>query len=167
MAGLGIGRYGGDVKEAFAVAGWRGWLMVSTWLVYPVAVKTALLPPRSIQFENWAQGLPVPYGFSERVLVDGELTALACLASLSLLMFFATVLFYRKAGFWFRLWPLVGLTVGFFGNLGWWIGTGHFDPVGALAGLSPLSLSVVIFALCEKLGRDFVFGKGAAGAQRI
>jgi hypothetical protein len=153
-----------ETKEAFATGGWRGGALVGTWLLYPVGVQMALHPWRSIQWQNYLQGLQVPYQFTMRQLVAGELSALFLLASLSLAMFLATILLYRKAGYWFRLWPLVGVTVGFFGNLGWWIATGHFDPLGALAGLAPLSLSVVIFAICEKQGREFVFGKDAKPA---
>jgi hypothetical protein len=158
------GRYFGDTKEAFSVGTWRGWWLITTWFLYPVAIQTVLHPSRSIQFLQYSQGLDVRYEFTTHQLVAGELAALAALASLSLSMFMATILLYRKAGFWFRTWPLVGVATGFFGNLGWWIATQNFDPVGALAGLSPLSLSVVIFAVCEWQGREFVFGKGAARA---
>jgi hypothetical protein len=165
-SGTGTGRYFGDVKEAFSVGGWRSWWLVATWFSYPVAIQMVLHPSRSLQLQSWLQGLDVPYEFTNHQLVAGELVALFVLASLSLSMFLATILLYRKAGFWFRLWPLVGVAVGFFGNLGWWIATRHFDPVGALAGLSPLSGAVAIFGICEKLGRGFVFPEGAASAQR-
>ena len=161
------GKYFTDVKEAFSVGSWRGWWLVTTWFLYPVAVQAALHAERSIQLANWLQGLPVPYEFTSRQLLAGELMALFALAALSLSMFVATLLFYRKAGFWFRLWPLVGIAVGGFGNLGWWIATKHFDPVGALAGFAPLSLSYVVFAICEKLGKEFVFPAGKTSAQRI
>jgi hypothetical protein len=165
--GLDIGKNIEDAKNAFAVGGWRGYWLLGTWLAYPVAVQAALHPARAIQLQDWLQGLYVPaaYELTSRQLVAGELSALFALASLSLAMFQATILLYRKAGYWFRLWPLVGVTVGFFGNLAWWIATRHFDPVGALAGLSPLSWSVAIFAICEKQGREYVFGKNAKPAK--
>jgi hypothetical protein len=165
--GLDVGKYIEDAKIAFAAGNWRSYWLVGTWLSYPVAVQTALHPARAIQLQDWLQGLDVPaaYELTGRQLVAGELSALFALASLSLSMFMATVLLYRKAGFWFRLYPLVGLTVGFCGNLGWWIATRHFDSVGALAGMSPLSAAVVVFAICEWQGRDFVFGKTAKPAK--
>jgi cobalamin synthase len=163
--GVDIGSYLREVKEAFAVGTWRGWWLVMTWLLYPVAIQTALRPSRSIQLQNWLQGLPVPYQFTGRQLVAGELSALFALASLSLAMFLATVLLYRKAGYWFRLWPLVGVIVGFFGNLAFWIATRHFDSIGALAGFSPLAAAVVIFGVCEHLGKEFVFPEGAKPAK--
>jgi hypothetical protein len=162
-----VGRYISAVRETFSVGSLRVRWLVMTWFSYPVAVQAVLHSERSIQLANWLQGLPVPYAFTSRQLIAGELMALFALASLSLSMFIATVLIYRKAGFWFRLWPLVGIAVGFFGNLGWWIATRHFDPVGALAGFSPLSMSFVVFAICEKLGKEFVFPSGSARTQRI
>jgi hypothetical protein len=164
--GSGTGRYFGDVKETFSVGTWRGWWLAATWFLYPGAVQMVLHPSRSIQFQSWLQGLDIPYEFTTHQLVAGELTALFVLASLSLSMFLATLLLYRKAGFWFRLWPLVGVVTGFFGNLGWWIATQHFDPVGALAGLTPLSGAVAIFGICEWQGKKFVFSKGASATQR-
>jgi hypothetical protein len=153
-----LGRNFEETKEGFAVAGWRGWLLLALFMLYPVAVQTVLHPSDAVGFQYWLQGEPVPHLFTTHMLVAGELAALFSLIGLSLAVFVVTLLFYRKAGYWFRLWPLVGITVGGFGNLGWWFYTGHFDPFGALAGLAPLSLSVVIFAICDHLGRDFVMG---------
>jgi hypothetical protein len=168
-AGLDGGKYWRQVKEAFAVGSWRSVWLVGTWFACPVAVQMVLHPARSIQLQDWLQGLDVPasYQLTQHQLFAGELGAVFTLASISLSMFLATFLLYRKAGYWFRLWPLVGIVVGFFGNLGWWIATRHFDPIGAMAGLSPLSLAFAIFAVCEWQGKEFVFGKGgAATAQR-
>jgi hypothetical protein len=162
---MGAGRYFEETRIAFGRAPMASWLLVGIWLVYPVAVQTVLHPSDAVGFQDWLQGLTVPHEFTRRMLMAGELSALFGLVGLSLGMFVATIMLYRKAGFWFRLWPLVGLVSGFFGNLGWWIHKGYFDPVGALAGLAPLSLAVMIFALCDKLGRDFVFGKDAKAAQ--
>jgi hypothetical protein len=167
MGSTSVGRYLGAVKETFSVGSWRGWWLVMTWLLYPVAVTMVLKPSRSIQLGSYMQGLDVPHVFTSQQLMAGEVIALFALASLSLSMFMATVLIYRKAGFWFRMWPLVGIVVGGFGNLGWWIGTQHFDPIGALAGLSPLSMAFVVFAICEKLGKEFVFPSGSTSTQRV
>jgi hypothetical protein len=165
---MSAGKYSREAKEAFAGGSWRGQLLIGTWLLYPVAVTMVIKPWRSIQLGSYMQGLDVPHVFTDQQLIAGEVIALFILASLSLTMFWATVLLYRKAGYWFRTWPLVAITVGFFGNLGWWIFTQHFDPAGALVGLSPLSFSVAIFAICEKKGREFVFGKGATSStQRV
>jgi hypothetical protein len=165
MNGLSAGKYCGHAKEAFTVGGWRGWWLIATWLSYPVCVATVLHPSDVIGFQDWMQGLAVPHEFTSQQQWAGELSALFALASFSLSMFMATVLLYRKAGFWFRLWPLVAVVVGLCGNIGWWIAKQHFDPVGALLGLAPLSLSVLIFAVCEKQGREFVFGKDAKPAK--
>jgi hypothetical protein len=39
-------------------------------------------------------------------------------------------------------------------------GRGYFDPIGALAGLTPLVAAVVCHGVCERLGANFVFGPG-------
>jgi hypothetical protein len=115
----GTGRYFGDVKEAFSVGTWRAWWLMAMYFLCPVAVQMALHPARAIQLQSYLQGLDIPYGeFTSHQLVAGELTALFILASLSLATFLATILLYRKAGFWFRLWPVAGVATGFFGNLG-------------------------------------------------
>ena len=167
VAGVDAGRYWTKVREAFVVGSWRSVWLLGTWFACPVAVQMVLRPARSIQLQDFLLGLDVPatYQLTQHQLFAGEVYALFTLASISLSMFVATLLLYRKAGYWFRLWPLVGIVVGVFGNLGWWIATRHFDPVGALAGFSPLSLAFLIFAVCEWQGKEFVFGKSApAGA---
>lgn len=163
---MSAGKYSREASNAFSVGNWRGALLIGTWLLYPFSVTMVLKPMRSIQLGNWLQGMPVPHEFTGQQLIAGEVIALFILASLSLAMFWATVLLYRKAGYWFRTWPLVGVVVGFLGNLGWWYVTQKFNSVGALVGFAPLSFAVLIFTICDKLGRDFVFGKGVAAAQR-
>jgi hypothetical protein len=162
---MAVGSYWTHTKEAFSVGGWRSAALIGTWFCCPVAIGSVMHPSDVIGFQDWMQGLPVPHEFTSQQLWAGEFSALFALASLSLTMFVVTVLFYRKATFWFRLWPLAGIAAGFFGNIGWWVAKGNFDPAGALIGLSPLSLAVVIFAICEWQGREFVFGKDVKTAK--
>jgi hypothetical protein len=167
VSDVAVGKYLRQSKEALAAGSWRSWWLVGTWFACPVAVQSVLHPARAIQLQDYLQGLHVPAAneLTGQQLAAGELSALFALSSIALSMLMATMLLYRKAGYWFRLWPLVGLAVGGFGNLGWWIATAHFDPIGALAGMSPLSLAVGIFALCEWQGREWVFGKDAKTAK--
>jgi hypothetical protein len=155
-----MGRYYGDVREAFARAGFVGWLLAASWLLYPVAIQTVLHPSDAIGLQYWLQGQPVPHFFTVAMLRAGEITALIGLVVLSLFVLGLTVLFYRRADYMVWLWPLAGLLLGVAGNGGWWISKGFFDGPGALAGWAPLALMVIGEGVCERMGADFVFGKG-------
>ena len=101
------------------------------------------------------------------MLKAGEICALMALIGLSLLIFGLTVLLYHRAGFFVQLWPLAGLLLGVFGNAGWWIGKGFFDGQGAVIGWSPLVLMGLAYVVCQRMGADFVFGKGNRPAREL
>ena len=81
-----------------------------------------------------------------------------------------TVLFYRRAQMEGKsiatpaLWPVAALLAGVLGNAAWWFGTGAFDPSGCIVGLSSAALTVGGEVLCNRLGREFVFGPAQAVA---
>jgi hypothetical protein len=130
------------------------------WLVYPTALVTVVFPSDAIAFEYWMQGQPVPRIFTPQMLIAGEMTALTVLVGLSLFLLGTVVLFYRRVRFSVSIWPLAGVLVGLLGNGTWWVGTWHFDLLGALAGLTPLVITVGCELVCEEWGQDFVFGPG-------
>jgi hypothetical protein len=155
-----LGKYYGDLR----VAADRGKLVSSVlvigWLLFPVAVQTAFHPADAVGFEYWLQHQPVPRFYTEHMVAAGEITAAMALIGLGLFMLGATVLFYRRAGYWVKLWPAAAIVVGLIANGVWWYHTGYFDRVGALAGATSLALMVICEAVCEHLGADFVFGQG-------
>jgi len=155
-----IGKYWGDLRIAAGEAGFLTWILVAGWLVFPVAVQTVFYPSDAIGFGYWLQHQPVPRFYTMDTVATGEIKALAALAGLILVMLVVTALFYYRAGFWVKLWPVPGLLVGVFVNAAWWIDKGFFDRPGALAGLSVLALTVFCESICERFGADLVFGKG-------
>jgi hypothetical protein len=157
-------RYCGVLSVALERAWGLVGLIILDWLAFPFAVKMVLHPDHALGFGYWLQGQPVPSYFTSQMLAVGLMKALMAIGILSLLMLGLVVLFYRKTQFALPLWPLWPLAVavtGVLGNGAWWIGTGSFDAIGALVGLSPMALAVVCQVVCEQLGQDFVFGKGA------
>jgi hypothetical protein len=162
MTGLGqlIGRHFGAPFAMLARAGVLGWMLVAIWVLYPFAVQTVIHPADAVGFQAWVQGLPVARYLSNQALVAGEITALLVLAALSLLQLGVLVLIYRRVQFSFSVWLLALLLIGGIANGIWWLRTGYFDLQGALAGLTPLVLVVACEMVCERLGQDFVFGKG-------
>lgn len=155
-----IARYLGGLLEAWRASGVFGYLLVAVWLLYPVAIVTVFHPSDAVGFQLWLQGFVVPHTMTSRALTAGEAVALVALLALSLLQLGIVTLIYRRAKFFARLWPLATFLVGFIANGIWWLRTGHFDPWGALAGLTPLVAAIVCQGVCESLGGDFVFGPG-------
>ena len=51
-----IGKYLGGLLEAWNVSGILGYLLVLTWLLFPVAVVTAYHPSDAVGFQLWLQG---------------------------------------------------------------------------------------------------------------
>jgi hypothetical protein len=143
-----------------------GYLLVLVWLLYPVAVVTVFHPADAVGFQAWMQGIAIPHYMTSRMLNAGEAVALLALAMLSLLQLGLVVLIYRRAQFYVQLWPLAVLLVGGIANGIWWLRTGYFDPAGAMAGLTPLVAAVVCHGICERLGGDFVFGRGEKPSYR-
>jgi hypothetical protein len=158
--GRDLGRYYGSLVEAFQRAVAPVLVIAVGWLLYPVALQTVVHPADAAGFGYWMEGQPVPRFFTSQALIAGEIKALLALAGLSLVLLVAVVLFYRQVKFAVPIWPLAAVLVGVFGNGVWWGSTGYFDLLGALAGLTPLAMTVGCEAVCEKLGQDFVFGPG-------
>jgi hypothetical protein len=155
-----LGKYCGNLWVAGGRAKFSSAALLTTAVLFPVAVQTAFHPADAIGFEYWLQRQPIPRFFTMEMVSAGEITAAMALIGLSLFMLGATVLFYRGAGFWVQLWPVAGVLVGLLGNCAWWLDKGFFDATGALAGLASLALMVACEAVCEHLGADFVFGHG-------
>lgn len=155
-----VGKYYGDLKIAAGRAKLTTSVLIAGWLLFPVAVQTVLHPTHAVGFEFWLQQQEVPRYYTMHMVTVGEVKAIASLITLFLFMLGATALFYRRAGYWVRLWPVPALIVGIIANSAWWLHTGFFDRIGFLVGCSSLALMVICEAICENLGADFVFGKG-------
>jgi hypothetical protein len=153
-------RYLRALHAAWLESGILGYLLMMVWLLYPVAVVTVFHPADAVGFQAWLQGVAIPRFMTSRMLYAGEAAALLALAVLSLFQLGLIVLIYRRAQFFVQLWPLAVCLVGGLANGIWWLRTGYFDPMGALAGLTPLVAAVVCHGVCERLGGNFVFGPG-------
>ena len=158
-----------DVGEASSRASGAMLAVAVVWVGFPFAVQTAFFhPSNAIKLQLKLQGLPVPRVFSAQQLSVGFIEAVIALAVLVLCQMVFTVLFYRWAKMEGKplttpaLWPLAAVGVGIFGNAAWFYGTGAFDPVGCMIGLSSGVLTVIAQIVCNKLGREFVCGTGNA-----
>ena len=155
-----FGKYYGNLRVAMGKAKLATLVLILLWMIFPTAVQTVFHPWHAIGIEYWLQSQDVPRYYTPRQVTVGEMKALGYLVALGLLTLGTTVLFYRKAGFSVKLWPVPGLVVGLIGGIGWWFYTGFFDTFGAFALMTSLALMVLCEALCEHFGQDFVFGKG-------
>jgi hypothetical protein len=162
MTGIGhfFGRHFGAPFVMLRQGGVLSWILVAIWGLYPFAVQTVIHPTDAVGFQAWVQGLPISRYVTHQALIAGEVTAIIALVGLSLLQLGVLVLIYRRLQFSFSVWLLALLLIGGVANGIWYLGTGYFDLQGALAGLTPLVLVVVCEGVCERLGQDFVFGKG-------
>ena len=137
-----VGQCMGAVHEAARQSGFLGITLGFAWLAYPFTVVTVFHPSDAVGLQLWLQGFVVPQFMSERALAEGEGAALLSLVALSLFQFGVVVLIYRRIQFMIELWPLATFLIGGIANGVWWVKTGHFDPEGALAGLTPLVAAV-------------------------
>jgi hypothetical protein len=156
--------YYGQLRVATARAGIAGWTVAANWVVLPFVVQTLMHPEDAIRLQLKLEGLPVPPFFTAHQMVAGFAATVIALGVIVLLQMTCTVLFYRRAQINGNriacpvLWPLAALT-GLLGDAGWWYWTGSFDAGGGVIGLSSAALAVGGEILCNKLGREFVFGK--------
>ena len=164
------GAYLGDVAEASSRASGALFAVAVGWTVFPFVVQTAFFHPgNAIKLQLKLQGLPPPHVFTRQQLTVGCIEALVALAVLVLCQLVFTVLFYRWAKMQGKplttpaLWPLAAVSVGIVGNAAWFVGTGVFDGLGCMIGLSSALLTVVAQIAVNTLGRDFVCGPSTAG----
>jgi hypothetical protein len=155
---------------------WRpvGWLIVIGvalgWFAFPFAIATACHPSDVIRLHAALLGLPMPHLFTAQQLASGFVQATVALVVLVVFQLVGTVLFYRRARLFNVgavaapvLWPLAALLTGILGNACWFVGTGQFDLIGCVIGVSSVVLTEVCEWAVEGLGRDFVFGPALAG----
>jgi hypothetical protein len=144
------------------------WGVALGWVVLPFALRTAGLNPEDMIWgQYWAQGVPVPHAFTQQQVGVGFVEAVMALGVLLLLQLVMTVLFYRRAALDTGakvatpvLWPLAALLPGVLGNALWYLSTGYFDWQGCLIGLTPTWLTFGAEVIVNRLGKNFVYGKG-------
>jgi hypothetical protein len=161
--------YMGDVAEAASRASGAMLAVAVGWAAFPFAVQTAFFhPSNAIKLQFKLQGLPPPHAFTSQQLTAGCIEAVVALAVLALCQMVFTVFFYRWAKMAGKplttpaLWPLAAVGVGVFGNAAWFYGTGVFDWVGCMIGLSSAVLTVIAQIVVNSLGREFVMGPANA-----
>lgn len=141
-------------------AGFLAYILVGIWLVYPFAVQTVIFPTNLVGLLNYLQDLPVADAVPREAMVYGELGTLLVVAFLTLLQFLVLLLIYRRLQYTFSAWLVAFILFGILANGVWYLSTGYFDAEGAFVGLMPLLAMVGVEATLERLGQDFVFGKG-------
>jgi hypothetical protein len=164
------GAYVADVRGASARAGRYSVAVTAGWVAFPFALQTVMHPTDAIWVQLKVQGLPVPHVFTAQQAAAGFVEAVIALAVLVLLQMVCTVLFYRRAKMESKgksiatpaLWPVAALLTGVLGNAAWFYGAGAFDPGGCAVGLSSAVLTIGGELLCNRLGREFVFGPAKA-----
>jgi hypothetical protein len=165
-----FGVYVADVRVAAARARHFAMAVALLWVIFPFSVQTVLHPTDAIWLQLWAQGLAVPHQFTAQQAAVGFVEAVIALLVFILLQLVCTVMFYRHAKVETKgkpvatpaLWPIAALLAGGLGNAAWFYGTGVFDPSGCVVGLSSAALTIGGEILCNRLGREFVFGPAKA-----
>jgi hypothetical protein len=155
-----VGKYYGNLRVACGRAKLLVSVLIAGWLSWPVSVATMFHPTDAIGFQFWLQREPVPRFYTWHQATAGVIDASVTLGCISIVMLGATVLFYRRAKFMVKLWPVPAVLIGGVASAGWWLYSGFLDKPGVLFGLSALAFTVICEAVCEHLGADFVFGKG-------
>lgn len=150
--------YLGTLYETWLYSGPLGYALVVIWLLYPVAIATIFHPSDAIGFQAWLQGMDIPRYVSHQAVGVGLVEALMALGILFVFHLVVVTLIYRRTQLRVQFWPLALVLVGVVANGIWYIGTGHWDFAGALAGFSPAFLAIGAHAVCERLGERFVFG---------
>jgi hypothetical protein len=146
---------------------WVALALVLGWSLFPFGVQTLLHPGDAVRLVYVLHGLPKPHALMAQQLAVGFTETAVALATLALLLLVLTVVFYRRAQVFGvavatpPLWPMAALVPGGLGNLAWFIGTGSFDSVGFIIGLTSTAVTIAAEMLCEQLGRDFVLGPAA------
>jgi hypothetical protein len=141
-------------------AGILSLLLVIIWFLYPFALQTVIHPSDAIGFQEWLQGLPISDYITHQAKMYGLASALFVLAFLCLTHFLVLLLIYRRIQYAVSIWLMAALLIGGIANGIWYLKTGHFDLQGALAGLSPVAVIIGCEMVFEKLGQDFMFGRG-------
>jgi hypothetical protein len=144
----------------FRDAGFLGLILACLWLMYPFAMQTVIHPSDAVGFQAYIQGLPISQYVTQRALLGGLALAVIALGCISLMHFVVLLLIYRRVQYAFSCWFVALVLIGGVANGLWYLRTGYFDLLGALAGLTPLVLMVGLEGVFERLGQDFVFGKG-------
>jgi hypothetical protein len=167
------GAYMADVHVASSRASLFAFAVAAGWIAFPFALQTVMHPQDAIRLQLKLQGLRVPDVYTAQQIGVGAVEAIFALCVLVLVQMVCTVLFYRKAQMDGAsittppLWPLAAFFAGVLGNAAWFFGTGAFDPGGCVIGLSSAALTVGGELLCNKLGREFVFGPATAAPPQL
>jgi hypothetical protein len=158
------GEYAATVQVAEAKSRPWLWLVAAGWIVFPFALRTALLNPGDmIWAQYWVQGVAPPLHFTAQQTAVGLVEAVIAVLVLVLLQIVCTVLFYRRSALDVgpvatpALWPLSALLPGVLGNAAWYGWTGIFDWQGGFVGLSPVALTVGAAIIINRLGKNFVY----------
>ena len=153
-----MARWCGGMVEVLNTCPLLCFLLMANSLLIPIAFATCWHPSDAVGFQLWLQGFAVPRYMTHTALNAGFGAAVLALAVLGLVHYQLVVFIYRRAGFFVQLWPLALFLVGGVANGLWWLKTGYFDPEGAMAGLSPVLITIACHGVCERLGGEFVFG---------
>jgi hypothetical protein len=164
-----MGAYSAEMQVAAVRAGCVVWLVAAGWIAFPFVLATLLHPGDVINLHYVLQGEPPHKILTVRQMSLGFVETLFALGILLLLQLVGIVLFYRRAQVHGAriatpaLWPVAVLLPGVIGNALWFVFTRQLDASGLVIGLAPMAVTFFAERLCERLGRDFVFGPRVAG----
>jgi hypothetical protein len=165
-----MGAYFSELQVALVRAKWIAPLVALGWIVFPFVLASLLHPGDVINLQYVLQGEAKHKILTSQQMVAGFVEATIALCVLLLLQLVGIVLFYRYAlvrGARIAtpaIWPLAVLLPGLIGNALWFVLTRQFDASGFVIGLAPMAVTFFTERLCERLGRDFVYGPRLAGA---
>ncbi len=162
----GVQEYAADVKVAYGRAGVTGWLVAGMWCLCPFVVQSIRHPEDIIRLQYIVQGQPAPPAFTAQQLAVGVVETALILGVLILCQLVCTILFYRRSKLQGAkkpatpmLWPLAVIVPGLIGNGIWYFALGYWDQTGFLIGLVPMVLTFGAELICNRLGRNFVYGE--------
>jgi hypothetical protein len=170
MNGFSMGAYSAELQVALVRAKWIAPLVALGWIVFPFVLASLLHPADVINLHYVLQGEPKHKIMTAQQMAADFVEAVIALAVILLLLQVGIVLFYRHAQVHGTriatpaIWPLAVLLPGVIGNALWFVFTRQFDASGLVIGLAPMAVTFFAERLCERLGRDFVFGPHLAGA---
>jgi hypothetical protein len=164
-----LGGYTSELQVAGVRGGWVSGLVAFNWFAFPFALASLLHPGDVVNLHYVLQGDSPHKILTAQQICVGFVEAVFAIGILLLLQLVGVVLFYRRAQVYGgriatpALWPVAGLLPGAIGNALWFVCTQQFDVTGLVIGLSSMGITLCAEQLCEKLGRDFVFGPRLAG----
>jgi len=145
---------------ALKEVGWIGHVLYGIWILYPFVVDCVIHPEDGVGLAYLMQGLDVPSYIAPRSLVFASFVMVVILIGLSAVQCIVLAGVYKKFGRIFSTWLWATVLVGIIGNILWYAGTGFFDRLGAVVGMTPLLFMIAAQVIMERWCKKWIFGDG-------